>query len=120
VIPSADAVVASFALHHIRTRNAKAKLYRRIHAALTRGGRFISVDCQPASETLIGRAQRLAWQAHLRKTYSPKQARRLLADWAQEDVYVPLDGEIALMRSAGFRVEVLWRRDAFAVILGVA
>src|SRR5713226_3203952 len=29
-LPSCDAVVASFALHHVRTRAAKAALYRRI------------------------------------------------------------------------------------------
>ena len=29
---------------------------------------------------------------------------------------MPLDAEIALLRSAGFRVELLWRRGAFAVI----
>jgi hypothetical protein len=31
-------------------------------------------------------------------------------------VYVPLDAETALLRSAGLQVEVLWRRGAFAVI----
>ena len=36
--------------------------------------------------------------------------------WSHEDVYVPLDAEIAMLRAAGFRVELLWRRDAFAVL----
>ena len=53
---------------------------------------------------------------HLRRAYRPAQARALLKAWSHEDVYVPLDAEIALMQSSGFRVELLWRRGAFAVI----
>ena len=34
--PRCDAVVASFALHHVRTRAAKARLYKRISRALRR------------------------------------------------------------------------------------
>jgi tRNA (cmo5U34)-methyltransferase len=117
-LPACEALVASFALHHVRTRAAKASLYRRIHAALKPGGLFISVDCQPALDAGVRRAQFDAWQSHLRRTYSPARARSIFAAWAHEDVYVPLDAEIALLRSAGFRVELLWRRGAFAVLRG--
>ncbi len=47
-LPRADAVVASIALHHVRTRRAKLQLYRRIRAALNPAGVFISADCHPA------------------------------------------------------------------------
>jgi len=57
-----------------------------------------------------------AWLAHLRLAYTPAQAKATLASWSHEDVYVPLDAELALLRSAGFRVELLWRNGAFAVI----
>ena len=115
-LPACDALVASFALHHVRTRPAKASLYRRIHAALKPGGLFVSVDCQPAEDAAVRRAQFDAWQAHLRRNYSSARARSIFAAWSREDVYVPLDAEVALLRSAGFRVELLWRRDAFAVL----
>ena len=115
-LPACDALVASFALHHIRTRAARASLYRRIRAALRRGGLFIGVDCHPASDPGVRRAQLEAWQAHLRRSYSPARARAIFAAWSHEDVYVPLDAEIALLRAARFRVELLWRRGAFAVL----
>jgi ubiquinone/menaquinone biosynthesis C-methylase UbiE len=118
-LPACDAVVASFALHHVRTRGAKAALYRRIRKALRPGGRLISVDAQPGRNQAIRRAQRAAWLAHLRRGYSPKQAAALLEAWATEDVYVPLEDEMELMTVAGFAVEVLWRKGAFAVLLGV-
>jgi tRNA (cmo5U34)-methyltransferase len=115
-LPRCDAAVASFSLHHVRTRAAKAALYRRIHAALRPRGLFISVDCQPASDPAVRRAQRQAWLAHLRRAYTAARSAALLDAWASEDVYVPLDAELALMRRSGFRVDVLWRRGAFAVL----
>jgi hypothetical protein len=115
-IPRADAVVASFALHHVRTRRAKAMLYARIHAALRTGGRFITVDCQPSSRSDVMRRQFEAWTAHLRESYSAARAAALLATWGHEDVYVPLDAETALLERAGFRVDVVWRKGAFAVL----
>ena len=115
-LPKCDALVASFALHHVRTRVAKAALYRRIRATLRPRGLFISVDSQPAVDPAVRRAQFDEWQSHLRRAYSPAQARAIVAAWSDEDVYVPLETEIALIRSSGFRVELLWRRGAFAVL----
>lgn len=115
-LPTCDAVVASFSLHHVRTRVSKATLFRRIRAALRPGGLFISVDCHPAIEPSVRRAQFDEWLGHLRRAYSRAHAKALLRTWAREDVYVSLDAEIALMRSNGFRVELLWRRGVFAVI----
>ncbi len=117
-IPACDAVVASFALHHVRTRKAKHALYARIAQAIRGGGQFITVDCQPAHEKRLAIRQFAAWKAHLRSTYDERQAEDYLVAWAEDDFYVPLDAEIELMSKAGFRVEVLWRKDAFAVLLG--
>jgi hypothetical protein len=110
-----DAAVASFSLHHVRTRAAKAALYRRIHAALRPRGLFVTVDCQPASDPLVRRTQLKAWLAHLRRAYTPARAAGLLDAWAHEDVYGRLTPRSRDERS-GFRVEVLWRRGAFAVL----
>jgi tRNA (cmo5U34)-methyltransferase len=115
-LPPCDVVVASFALHHIRTRAAKAALFRRIRTALRPRGLFISVDSCPAADPGVRRAQIDEWQAHLRRNYSEREAAAIFRSWSHEDVYVPLDAEIALMRSGGFRAEILWRRGAFSVI----
>lgn len=117
-IPPCDAIVASFALHHVRTRSAKRALYQRIAVALRSGGQIVNVDCQPAQEKRIAKRQFEAWKTHLRLSYDERQAGDYLSAWAKEDVYVPLASEIVLMEDAGFRVEVLWRKDAFAVLQG--
>jgi tRNA (cmo5U34)-methyltransferase len=115
-LPACDALVASFSLHHVRTRAAKASLYRRIRAALRPGGVFLIVDSQPATDAAVRRAQLDEWLAHLRCSYTAAQAKGIFTSWSHEDVYVPLDAEIALLRESGFRVELLWRRGAFAVL----
>src|SRR5262245_34260050 len=115
-LPACDAAVASFALHHVRTRAAKAALYRRVRRALRPRGRLIIVDCQPALDRTLRAVQRDSWLEHLRAAYSPAKARGLLAAWSHEDVYVPLEIEQDLLTASGLRPDVVWRRGAFAVI----
>jgi len=116
-LPRTDAVVASFALHHVRTRDAKVRLFRRVRAALRARGVFVTADCYPSGAAPRWMRQRAAWLAHLRRSYSARESARLLGAWRGEDVYVPLDAECALLRRAGFRdVDVVWRHEGFAVI----
>jgi hypothetical protein len=56
--------------------------------------------------------------AHLRRSFTPSLSKAIFKSWSFEDVYVPLEAEIGLLQSAGFRVELLWRRGAFSVIRG--
>jgi tRNA (cmo5U34)-methyltransferase len=118
-LPRGDAVVASFALHHVRTRGAKVRLYHRVRAALRPGGLFISADCHPAADRARWTAQRNAWKAHLRASYGAAHAEALLRAWGREDVYAPLEAELTMLRRAGFSVDVAWRREAFAVVVGI-
>jgi SAM-dependent methyltransferase len=115
-LPSASAIVASLALHHVRTARAKAALYRRAYAALDRGGLLVSADCCPASSRRLQRADRDAWRAHLARTYSAPRADGFLHAWAREDVYFTLEAETAMLRRAGFAVDVAWRCGPFAVL----
>jgi trans-aconitate methyltransferase len=115
-LPPCDAVVASLALHHIRTRSAKLALYRRVRKALAPRGVLISVDCHPATSRVLACRQMDAWRAHLHTAYAPPEADALLAAWAKEDVYVPLEAEMRLLQQAGFAVDVVWRNGMFAVL----
>lgn len=117
-LPRCDAIISSFALHHVRTRVRKAALYRRCFKVIKRGGLLISADCTPASDRRQRALDRAAWRTHLTRTWSRARAEGFLRAWAREDVYVPLEDEMALLEGAGFRVDVAWRRGAFAVIVG--
>jgi SAM-dependent methyltransferase len=114
-LPRADAVVASISLHHIRTRDAKRRVYEKTRAALRPRGVFVVADCCPSREYWPDQLD--AWMTHLRRAYSPRAAAKFLDDWSREDVYVPLDEELALRDRAGFKkIDVIWRKGAFAVI----
>jgi trans-aconitate methyltransferase len=117
-LPRCDAVVASLALHHIRSTRSKLAFYQRIANALERGGLLVSADCVlPTSPVLAERAM-ARWRSHLRSTYSAREAGGYLRAWAKEDRYLPLDVELSLLRRAGLVADVAWRRDAFAVLIG--
>lgn len=118
-IPRCDVVSASFALHHIPTDGRKGALYKRCFTALRPGGMVVSADCYLANSAVVQRHHRQAWIDHLKRSYSPKKSENFLRTWAKEDVYFTLDGEIELLEDAGFDVEVTWRKDSFAVIVGL-
>jgi tRNA (cmo5U34)-methyltransferase len=118
-LPSCDAIVASYSLHHIQTRRGKQAFYRRCYRVLRPGGVLINGDCAPAS-TPRGFAHDLdVWFTHLGKTFGGRaRGRRVYESWADEDVYVPLADENRMLERAGFAVDVPWRRSPFAVIVG--
>jgi trans-aconitate methyltransferase len=118
-IPRCDVVSASFALHHVPTGGRKAALYKRCFAGLRPNGMFVSADCYLAASAQIQRRHRDAWLAHLSRTYSAKKAENFLRTWAKEDVYFTLDREVELLKDAGFAVEIPWRKDSFAVLVGL-
>jgi len=117
-IPTCDAITASFALHHIRTPREKAAVYRRCAAALRPGGMLVNADCCLSADPQRQRHDRAAWSRHLQQSYSRARAEGYLRAWAKEDFYFTLDAEVAMMRQAGFTVDIPWRRDSFAVIVG--
>ena len=118
-IPRCDVVSASFSLHHVDTGRKKAALYKRCFAALRDGGMFVSADCFLATSGKLRKSHREAWLQHLQKKYSRKKAEHFLRTWAKEDVYFTLDREHELLKDAGFSVEVTWRQDSFAVVVGL-
>lgn len=119
-LPAADAVTASFSLHHLRTRREKTRVYERCRRALRPGGRLVIVDRYLSDDTALDAADHAAWLSHLARTYSRARAAGFLRAWAKEDVYLPLDVDLSLMRAAGLEPAIVWRRDGFAVVSAVA
>jgi trans-aconitate 2-methyltransferase len=113
-----DAMTASFALHHVRTKRRKVSLYARCFDALEMQGILVNADCCLSTSPELQREDRSFWRAHLERSYTPAAARRFLLAWAREDVYFTLDDEVRMMKAAGFEVDVVWRRRSFAVLAG--
>jgi 2-polyprenyl-3-methyl-5-hydroxy-6-metoxy-1,4-benzoquinol methylase len=115
-LPACDAIVASLALHHVRTPDRKRQLYRDCRAALGARGLLVSADCYPPADASLAAIGHADWREHLRVTYSDVETDTYFAAWAEEDVYVPLPHELELLHDAGFTPEVVWRQGVFAVI----
>ncbi len=97
-LPAVDAVTASFALHHVRTRARKATLYRRIHASTpprraARQRRLVI----PRPTRACATADREAWLAHLQESYSRRQAKGFFRAWARDDVHFSLEEELRML-----------------------
>ena len=79
---------------------------------------LVSADCYLASSD-YPRHDREAWLNHLERAYTRRKAEQFLKTWAKEDVYFTLDRETELLKDAGFGVEVTWRSNSFAVLVGL-
>ena len=119
-LPEADAFVASLALHHVRTAAEKRAFYGRVRRALRPGGVLVSADRFPSRDAAAGAREREAWLAHLERSHGRERAEGFLAEWAGEDVYFPLEDEVAWLEEAGLTPRVVWRRDGFAVVAAAA
>jgi tRNA (cmo5U34)-methyltransferase len=115
-LPHCNAIVASLALHHVRTPERKQQLYRDCHAAIAAGGLLISADCITSSDRHLAELERERWRAHLLQSYSEADTHGYFEAWAREDVYFTLAQELAMLQDAGFAPDVIWRHSPFAVI----
>lgn len=115
-IPACDVVTASFALHHVASPQAKRSLFARAHRAIRPGGMLIEADCLLNADPRLQQRDHAEWRRHLAATHGRTGAAKFLRAWAGEDSYFTLELETALLRDAGFAVDVVWRRGAFAVI----
>jgi len=118
-LPACDAMVASYALHHIKQPRAKQRFYRRCFDALRSGGVLINGDCAPAATPAAFARDLDVWFSHLSKTFGRAKGKKVYESWADEDEYMPLADETRMLERAGFVVEVPWRRSPFAVIVAI-
>ena len=118
-LPPCDVIVASYALHHIKSPARKQAFYRRCAAALRPGGALVSGDCMPASSARGFAADLERWYDHLGKTFGRAKGKKVYASWADEDRYMPLADELRMLARAGLQTDVPWRRSPFAVVVGV-
>jgi tRNA (cmo5U34)-methyltransferase len=116
-LPTADAVVASLALHHVHDLDQKTKLYGAIHSALAPGGVFLNLDAAVTEDQRLNALGYSRQVAHMGEHgITASEARAHLAAWAKEDRYFSLEAELGALRKAGFaEVDCFWRRGLCAI-----
>ena len=118
--PPCDAIVASLALHHIPTLDAKRALYRRAFEALRSGGVLVNADCVMPLDSTRRSALYGTWADHM-VAHGIEEARawRHFEEWAEEDTYLSLEQELEAVRAAGFVATCVWKEGPMAVVVGV-
>jgi tRNA (cmo5U34)-methyltransferase len=113
-LPRADAVVAAFALHHIRNLNEKTEVYARIREAIRPGGVFLNAD---AVSGPFWPSLRDEWATFMAgKGFTLEQAYQNLDNWAAEDMYFSVHEELCALAQGGFEhPECFWRRGPIAI-----
>jgi SAM-dependent methyltransferase len=116
-LPRCHAVVASLALHHVATRAEKRELYRAICTALEPAGLLVVGDALVHPDGPERRRMIADLYAHMEANgLSAAEAAGHFTQWAEEDVYVSLPDELALIAAAGFpRPDCFWRHGFIAV-----
>jgi tRNA (cmo5U34)-methyltransferase len=117
-----QAVISSFAIHHLRTDSDYLALYRKIHAALTVPGIFVCVDVVSGSHELFTGQNEEEWRRFLAgKGFPPSEIDRILSNYHIEDSPRSVGLHLSLLQKAGFSTaDVLWKRANFAVYAGLA
>ena len=77
---------------------------------------MLLADCFPPMEKALAEQGWKAWREHLEESYTPEETTAYFQAWAGEDTHFTLDDELDWLGMAGFRAEVTWRKDLFAVI----
>jgi tRNA (cmo5U34)-methyltransferase len=114
-LPPVDAVLAAFALHHIRNLNEKTEVYRRIRQGIRSGGVFLNTD---AVSGPFWPSLRDEWANFMAgKGFTLEQAYQNLDSWAAEDKYFSVHDELCAMAQGGFvHPECFWRRGPIAIL----
>jgi tRNA (cmo5U34)-methyltransferase len=115
-----DTVVSVFAVCHGRGVADYQRLYQRISRWLKPGGLFLCCDHvlgDSAAFTLLNVA---GWRAYMEREQSRESAQAGIRSTYDEDSPLPLRQHLDLLREAGFEtVDILWKRDIFALYAGV-
>jgi len=112
-----DAIVSSLALHHIESAADKQLMYGRIHAALAPGGVFVNADVVLGGNDWLAARYLERWAAWMAGNVGWDEVRTTwLPKYEAEDRPARLIDHLDWLRGAGFAgIDVLWKRDNFAV-----
>lgn len=117
--PPCGAIMASLALHHIHTLEAKAALYRRAASALAAGGVLAIADITIPAEAPRHAATYRRWADHMVASgIDERAAWNHFAEWAGEDRYFAIEQEIAALEAAGLEPAVRWSEGPATVLTG--
>ena len=117
---SLDCVVSVFAICHAQGVEVYERLYRRIYQWLKPQGYFVCYDHVLGDTFQWTALNALGWHRLLVASQTAEQARDGIVGTYQEDSPLSLRQHLTLLAASGFSaVDVLYKRDIFAIYAGV-
>jgi tRNA (cmo5U34)-methyltransferase len=117
---SFDCVASVFAICHAREIHDYQRLYRKIHRWLKPTGCFLCYDHVLGDAEPFTVLNVAGWRMFLQANQPPESVEEGIVGTYQEDTPLSLRQHIDLLTQAGFTaVDVLWKRDIFAIYAGV-
>ncbi len=117
---SFDCVVSVFAICHAQGMDIYEQLYQRIAHWLKPQGYFVCYDHVLGDTFELTALNALGWHRLLSASQSADQAREGIVSTYQEDSPLSVRHHLQLLSAAGFQaVDVLYKRDIFAIYAGV-
>jgi tRNA (cmo5U34)-methyltransferase len=117
---SFDCVVSVFAICHAQGMDVYEQLYRRIYGWLKPQGYFVCYDHVLGDSFELTALNALGWHRLLAASQTVEQAREGIVSTYQEDSPLSVRHHMHLLSAAGFQaVDVLYKRDIFAIYAGV-
>jgi SAM-dependent methyltransferase len=117
---SVDCVVSVFAICHAQGVEIYEQLYRRIYHWLKPKGYFVCYDHVLGDSFDLTTLNALGWHRLLSVSQTTEQAKDAIVGTYQEDSPLSLRQHLKLLSAIGFStVDVLYKRDIFAIYAGV-
>jgi tRNA (cmo5U34)-methyltransferase len=117
---SFDCVVSVFAICHAQGMDVYEQLYHRISRWLKPQGYFVCYDHVLGDTFALTALNALGWHRLLSASQSADQAREGIVSTYQEDSPLSVRHHLQLLATASFQaVDVLYKRDIFAIYAGV-
>lgn len=106
-----DAIVSSYALHHIEDDAGKQRMYKKIFDALVPGGVFYNVDCVCAPSAHLHEAYMAAWKVFMRQSLTDKEIDdEIIPRYYCEDRPATIMQHLMWLREVGFTdVDVIFK-----------
>ena len=113
-----DAIVSSLSIHHLDHAD-KRELFRKIHAALAPGGRFINADQVAGPTPDLDERYKALWLEQVRQAgATPEQIEASLYR-QREDRCASVEEQLQWLREAGFKDADCWyKENRMAVMAG--
>jgi tRNA (cmo5U34)-methyltransferase len=116
-----DAVISSFAIHHMRSLDEYRTLYRAIAASLSSVGIFLCCDVVAGARASLSAIDEEDWIDFLQeKDFAQADIERILSNYRIEDSPISVHAHMNLIEEAGFETaDIVWKRANFAVYVGL-